>query len=209
MRLLLIRHGESVHSQIGVVAGERGCPGLTERGREQAAALRRRLESAELQASVLLSSPVRRARETALILAPALATAGAVRFDRNLCEPDPGEGDGLSTEEFVRRYGSVDPLANPGRPLPPGGESWNDFISRIRATIGGLPGAYPGQTVVAVTHSGFISWTFLTLFGVSRQGNGARVDPDFTSITRWEYSEPDRRWWLRGYNDASHLAGSR
>lgn len=207
MRLLLIRHGESVHSKAGLVAGEHGCPGLTERGREQAAALRRRLKGDGLRANVLLSSPVARARETALILAPALPTAGAVRFDRNLCEPDPGEGDGLTAEEFVRRYGSVDPLANPGRPLSPGGESWDDFIGRIRATMSALPGIYPGQTVVAVTHSGFITWTFLTLFGIPRPGTGARVDPDFTSITLWEYHETSRRWWLRCYNDTSHLAG--
>jgi probable phosphoglycerate mutase len=42
VRLILIRHGESHHSFNGLIAGDRGCTGLTERGIAQSRALARR-----------------------------------------------------------------------------------------------------------------------------------------------------------------------
>jgi broad specificity phosphatase PhoE len=205
MRLLLIRHGESAHAQLGLVAGERGCPGLTPRGRDQARALRRRLETADPRPDVLLSSTIPRARETAVLIAPAVPSG--IRFDRNLGELHPGEGDGLTVAEFTARYGSADPQAHPDRPLSPGGESWNEFTRRVRATLDGLPAAYPGQTVAAVTHAAFIVWAIITLFGIPRPGTRARFDPHYASVTQWEYSERDRCWMLVSFNDTGHLAG--
>ncbi len=50
-RLVFIRHGHAQAAIDDVVAGHRGCRGLTDRGREQAMALRNRLfETRELQA---------------------------------------------------------------------------------------------------------------------------------------------------------------
>jgi Histidine phosphatase superfamily (branch 1) len=40
MRLVLVRHGDAHAGFHGVIAGPRGCAGLTDRGREQAAARR-------------------------------------------------------------------------------------------------------------------------------------------------------------------------
>lgn len=205
MRLLLIRHGESAHAQLGLVAGERGCPGLTRRGQDQARALRQRLAATGPQADVLLSSTVPRARQTAFLLAPALPSTDGIQFDRGLREPDPGEGDGLTIAQFAARYGSLDPSTHPDRPISPGGESWTDFVRRVRGTLDGLPARYPHQTVAAVTHAAFIVQAFLTLFAVPRPGTGTRIDPGFASLTQWEYSESDRRWRLDVYNDTSHL----
>jgi hypothetical protein len=64
---------------------------------------------------------------------------------------------------------------------------------------------YPGRTVVAVTHAGFIVTSFLMLFGVPRPGTGARIDPDPASLTTWEYDEVDHVWRLVSYNDTAHL----
>ncbi|MGW7521554.1 histidine phosphatase family protein [Streptomyces sp. NPDC054796] len=211
MRLLLIRHGESAHSQLDLVAGERGCPGLTPRGREQAHALRHRLAAEEEPADVLLSSTVPRAHETARRLAPALPSATGIRCVRALSEPDPGEGDGLTRERFAARYGSLDPRADPDRPLSPGGESWNAFVDRVRGTLAELPRRYQGRKVVAVTHAGFIVRAFLTLLAVPHPGTGARarVDPGFASITEWDYDESADHWSLLRFNDTAHLANGR
>lgn len=206
MRLVLIRHGESEHARLGLVAGLRGCPGLTERGRGQAQALRRRLAQHGPPADVLLSSPVPRARQTAEIIAPALRPEAGVDLDAALCEPDPGEGDGLTTTEFAARYGSCDARTRPDRPLAPGGESWNDFLGRVRGWLDRLPSAHPGRTVVAVTHAGVIVTSFLMLLGVPRPGTGARIDPDPASLTTWDFHEADRVWRLVSFNDTAHLA---
>ncbi|HEX2064408.1 MAG TPA: histidine phosphatase family protein, partial [Acidimicrobiales bacterium] len=65
-RLALIRHGEAKAALERVVGGQRGCTGLSERGRAQAEALRDRLaRTGELTADVLLASTLPRAVETA------------------------------------------------------------------------------------------------------------------------------------------------
>lgn len=70
MQLLLIRHAQSEHSRLGMIADTKGCLGLTDTGRLQAEALCRRLVSTgEVSANaVLLTSPVLRARQTAAFL---------------------------------------------------------------------------------------------------------------------------------------------
>jgi probable phosphoglycerate mutase len=59
MRLLLVRHAESVASVERLQASREGCPGPTARGVEQARELGRRLDA---RPDVLVSSPVLRAR---------------------------------------------------------------------------------------------------------------------------------------------------
>jgi probable phosphoglycerate mutase len=204
MRLVFIRHGESEHGRRGLVAGPRGCPGLTQRGREQARALRRRFQDEEFAADVLLTSATPRAQETARILAPSVF-ASDVLVDCDLCELHPGQGDGLPIAEFAARYGSFDVQAEPNRVVAPGGECWNDFVTRVRRTTDDLPRRFPGRRVVVVSHGGFISWAFLTRFDVPRPGTGAYINPSYTSITEWEYTEPNGPWVLMRYNDVGHL----
>ncbi|WP_052595020.1 histidine phosphatase family protein [Luteipulveratus mongoliensis] len=204
MRLLLIRHGESEHSIRRLVAGDNGCPGLTELGRAQAPRLRDRLREEARHYDLLLSSTVPRAQQTAEILAPALS-AGAPRIDCDLCEMHVGDGDGMRRDEFIQKYGSFDPIAVPDRPLSPGSDSWNTFNARVRATLAALAERHPGETVAAVTHAGFVVRTFLELFDVPRPGTGTRFDPDFTSITEWDHVAADGTWRLIRANDTAHL----
>ncbi len=204
MRLILVRHGESHHAQRGIVAGLAGCAGLTERGVAQSRALAQRLAATgELSDAVaLLSSPVPRARQTAEILAGALAS-GPVATDRGLCELDPGEADGLSWEDYRSRYGAFDLSANPERPFAPGGESWSDFVGRVRATLGRLADRFDGRTVVAVTHAGFVVVSLLDRLAIPSAGERARLEPELTSLTEWRVA--NAAWYLERYNDTFHL----
>src|SRR5215216_2312476 len=106
MRLLLIRHGESEHSQRGMIAGYASCPGLTARGFQQAQLLAERLRATgEAAGSVaLLSSTVLRARQTAEVLGRQLHL-GPVEQDCDLCELHPGAADGLTWEAYRATYG--------------------------------------------------------------------------------------------------------
>lgn len=206
MRLVLIRHGESEHSSRGVIAGVSGCTGLTARGFRQARALAERLDATgELrECDTLLCSPVLRARQTAEVLADALSV-GPIEEDCGLCEVHPGEADGLTWEAYRATHGGFDLVAAPGRPFAPAGESWSEFIERVRATPQRLAERFDGRTVVAVSHAGFVVVSFLVLFDVPRPGTGARLDPVHTSLTEWDVS--GGVWRLVRYNDASHLAG--
>ena len=137
MRLVLVRHGDAHAGFHGVIAGPRGCTGLTDRGREQAAALRDFLaQSGRVRADVLLSSVIRRAIETAEIIAPGL---GIETFGRecDLCEVHTGEADGLEWAEWGVRYGSFDMEAEPDRVFAPRGRAGTAFTSAFSGCSSG------------------------------------------------------------------------
>jgi probable phosphoglycerate mutase len=199
MRLLLIRHGESEHSRRGMIAGYASCPGLTVYGLEQAQLLADRMRAGgeASDCAALLSSTVLRARQTAEVLERELQLA-PIEQDCDLCELHPGAADGLLWEQYRASYGDFDLVAEPNRPFAPGAESWLDFLSRVRITLDRLAARFDGQTVIAVTHAGFIVASLLVLFAIPRPGTGARIDPAYASIMEWEYAKP--AWRLVRYN---------
>jgi len=204
MRLILIRHGESIHARQKIISGERSCQGLTELGAHQAQRLAERLRaSGELGGcSALLTSPIKRARQTAEIVAGALPGL-LIQEDGALRELIPGDADGMTGEMYKSRYGAFDLLAEPERSFSPGGESWNTYLARIEAVHQRLAEQFAGQTITVVTHAGFIVASILTRFAIPRPGTGARVDPDFTGLSEWQVEQSS--WRLVRYNDAAHL----
>jgi probable phosphoglycerate mutase len=205
MRLILVRHGDAYAGFQGVIGGPRGCTGLTDLGREQAAALRDYLaESGRVRADVLLSSVIPRAIETAEIIAPGL---GIESFGRecDLCEVHTGEADGLEWAEWGVRYGSFDMKAEPDRVFAPEGESWNSFHERVRQVLERLAQQYAGRTVVAVCHGGVIIGSVRMLLGIGETESRARVQPTNTGLTEWEWDPEPGRWILHSFNETSHL----
>jgi probable phosphoglycerate mutase len=204
-RVVLIRHGEARCNVEGVVGGPLGCHGLTEVGRHQVDALRRRLEAtAELaRASVLVASTLPRAIETAQLLAPAVGSGDVpVTTDCGLCELHPGRSDGLTWDEVVQRYGAPDWDTDPTTPLAPEGESWVGFVDRAAAAVAALADGHPGATVVAACHAGVIEATVLRWLAPGRARLGLRTR--HASLTEWE--RVGNTWRLVRYNDAAHLA---
>jgi len=205
MRLILVRHGEAHAGLHGVIAGPRGCAGLTAHGRRQAEALREHLlGSGRLQADVLMSSVLPRAIETAQIIAPGLGFDAFAR-DCDLCEVHTGEADGLAWSDYPGRYGALDMVAEPDRVFAPGGESWNSFHDRVHRTLERLARDHVGQTVVAVCHAGVIMASVRAIFGVPHPGTGARLQPTNTGLTEWEYDPSLDRWTLHTFNESAHL----
>jgi probable phosphoglycerate mutase len=203
--LYLIRHGQAVVNVNPIIGGMRGDTGLTPRGVEQAELLRDRLAATrEIAAGVLISSTMPRARQTAQILAPALARD--LCEDAAFCEMLPGEADGLTFEEYERRYGKF--VFDPSRPLSPGGETWLTFVERTSAAFERITTEHAGQTIVVVCHGWVIESSFVHFFGLGRRDMPTL---DFqvtnTSITHWQLHERGGRlrWGLGRYNDAVHL----
>jgi broad specificity phosphatase PhoE len=133
----------------GRLGGHSGCLGLTEQGRAQAAALGDRLRGGELgPVATVVTSRLRRAWETAEILAPAL---GVPAPDRrcDLCDVHWGELDGESAAAYRAPDTIYDSVAARG-------ESWLDFMLRSRRVLRGLAAEFAGRTVLVVTHAGFI-----------------------------------------------------
>ncbi len=206
VRLLLIRHAEPEANIAGVVAGRKGCTGLTARGRAQAEALAVRLRNEAEHFDVFYSSVLARAVETADVIAAALDLTPA-RQDCDLCELHPGECDGMSWEEQVRRYGPGD-TRDPDQPMSPGGESVRSFDLRVRDALRRLIELHTGESVAAVTHGGFITASMLALLDAGRLGDarGFVLAPGYTSLTEWDRGDDSQPWALKRYNDTGHLS---
>ena len=208
-QIVLIRHGEAEANVRQVVGGRRGDTGLTARGAMQAARLRDRLAKGEIRADALFASCLPRAAATAEILAPALGLA--VVLDDELEELRPGEADGLSLQEAALRFGLPDFEGAPDRPVSPGGESWAAFMARVGRALDRVVRDHAGQTVVLVTHGGFVDGAFVHFLGLGADRYlPATFATRHTSITRWERRPRwDGRvaWRLLGFNDDAHLRG--
>ena len=213
--LYFVRHGQAVVNVTGVMGGPRGDTGLTVLGRAQAVRLRDRLSTGEIRADVLLASSLLRARETAEIIAPALGLP--VLPDDDLQEFRVGpEGDGLSRDEYTRRFGWTDIVANPFTPVDPCGESWARFMLRVGETITRIAAEYRGKTVVLLCHGGVIEGSFVHFFGMNaHEFPRVRFHTMNTSLTHWSYhrrvtndnQHENLAWRLGYYNDTRHLSG--
>lgn len=168
--LTLIRHAESVGNVADAEAHRRHAETLdldlrdadvplSDTGRGQAEALAEwlaRLPQDE-RPSVVLSSPYRRAAETAQIATA--RTGPTVDVDERLRERDLGQFDGLTglgirsrfPEESERRH-----KIGKFYYTPPGGESWADVVLRVRSLLHDLAAAYADERVWLVTHQAVI-----------------------------------------------------
>jgi probable phosphoglycerate mutase len=220
-RIVLVRHGESACNIAGVVGGHLGCTGLSSRGRTQAEALRDRLlETGELSgATALYSSVLQRAIETAAIISPAVGGGSLEAFQTcSLCELHPGEGDGITWQEFRERYGEPDWTLNPKIAMAPGGESWPEMVQRVTEAINEIADRHKGELVVIACHGGVVEASMVSLLSLPKPEVPAGFPTAYTSITEWENIdgsespigpkfESSRSWRLVRYNDVAHLGG--
>jgi broad specificity phosphatase PhoE/ribonuclease HI len=147
---LLLRHGETVHTVRKLFSGSGGVdPPLAPNGRAQAAAAATALTDRGITAVV--SSPMRRTRETADIVAGAIGLpVGEVD---ELRECAFGEWEGLAFAEVRERW--PDELAawlSSPAVAPPGGESFDAVGRRVRRARDKVLARHPGGTVLLVSH---------------------------------------------------------
>jgi broad specificity phosphatase PhoE len=196
MRLLLVRHGQSVWNEVRRFQGATDVA-LSDRGRAQARALGRALGA--YRPAVAYVSPLARARETAEI---ALAGTGARIVPLlALREFGLGEWEGRSSEEIQSRAG--DPygawLRAPLDCPPPGSEPLEAVRSRVSAALDAIAVRHrDGEDVVVVAHGGVISVYACHLLGCSLNGLW-RMRVDNASVT---VVQPPRIVTL---NDTRHL----
>lgn len=145
--VLMIRHGPTVWNARGRIQG-RADVGLSSHGRAEVAKWRLPVPWAEAR---LLSSPLRRARDTA-----ALLTGRAPIVDDRLIEMDWGRWQGRRLAELrAETPGAM--AANEARGLdfrPPGGESPREVCARLEELFAEL--AVDPRPAVVVCHKGVI-----------------------------------------------------
>ncbi len=151
-RLLLVRHGVTQQSVEHRFSGFRGIdPPLIELGRQQALAA-----AAEVArrggADAVVTSPLRRTRETARIVAEQLGVGEPTVVD-DLAEADFGEWDSLTFAEVKQRWPDelTAWMASTDVP-PPGGESFAQVRRRADRAREQLLSEFHGRRVLAVAH---------------------------------------------------------
>jgi ribonuclease H / adenosylcobalamin/alpha-ribazole phosphatase len=151
--LLLVRHGVTEHTTgkrfSGGLSGRN--PGLSEDGRAQARATADWIAPLADEIDVLVSSPVRRAAETAQIIGERLDKL--VRTEDGLAEMEFGAWDGLTFEEVREKYADdLDAWLGSMEIGAGGGESFSQVQDRVHGALQRLLEAHAGQTVLVVSH---------------------------------------------------------
>ncbi len=200
-RLVLVRHGSTVHSAERRFSGRNDLP-LDPAGSAQAAALAARIrEFGEIAA--LVSSPLRRARQTADWLASALRVD--VVDNDGFAEVDFGEWEGMSFAEIrARDAAALAAWLDSADLAPPGGESQNALAQRVREARDSIVAAHPGATIVVVTHVSPIKSLVRSALDAP-PSSLYRMHLDTASVSIVDYAG-DGVASLRLFNDTSHLA---
>ena len=162
--ILLARHGETDWNRESRFQGHADPP-LNELGRRQAAQLAEALAGQELAAAY--TSPLRRARETAEVIAtrhglPAVPVEG-------LREVDVGSWQALTRDEVEHRFPKQF-----RRWLDYGqgwddGETYDEMAKRAIAALEQLAARHDGERIVAVTHGGPIRAALAKAAGISHR----------------------------------------
>ncbi|SCL68619.1 probable phosphoglycerate mutase [Micromonospora citrea] len=202
-RLILVRHGETAYTEQRRYSGRGDVP-LSERGRAQARATAARVAGLAPSVAAVVSSPLSRCTATAEAIAGALGGV-PVRREDDLVECDFGAWEGRTFAEVREGWpGEMDAWLASTRIAPPGGESFVDVAERSRRAVDGLCRAYPGETVVVVSH---VSPIKLVLRDALAAGDGFlhRLFLDAAGISVLD-TWPDGGVAVRTVNDTAHLA---
>ncbi|RFZ63476.1 Phosphoserine phosphatase 1 [Mycobacterium marinum] len=148
-RLLLLRHGQTELSVQRRYSG-RGNPALNEVGWRQAGLAARYIAKRGGIAAVV-SSPLQRAYDTATTAARALGLD--VTVDEDLVETDFGDWEGMTFAEAANRDPDLHHRwLNDTSITPPGGESFDEVLRRVRRGRDRMISRYEGTTVLVVSH---------------------------------------------------------
>jgi broad specificity phosphatase PhoE/ribonuclease HI len=149
--LVLLRHGVTASTERKVFSGSGGTdPELTEAGREQARRAAQWL-LAHGGIDAIVTSPMRRTRETANAAAEVLGLD--VEIDEGFIETSFGDWDGFTFAEIQERWGEeLTAWLGSTAIAPPGGETFDAVHVRVADARDRLLAAYPGKTVLVVSH---------------------------------------------------------
>lgn len=174
----LARHGQTAYNHEGRFQGHLSVP-LDGTGREQAAALA--VAAAGVVLASLWCSPLRRARETADIVAARIGLEP--QEDARFAETDTGDWTGRSFAEV--RAEDPDGFARFQRSDPtfryPGGESFAEQSQRVQAAIADLRARSTELPALVVCHRGVIRLALAARDG--DESAGSREIPNATLVT--------------------------
>jgi len=142
-------------------------------------------ELAAVGFGAVYTSPLERARETALAIAQERQLVPIA--DPGLREIDQGDLAGLEFEEYPAEL-QAELLRAPETVRFPGGESYEELRRRVVAAIAEIVDRHTGESIVAVSHAGAIRAALATWLQAG--GDGAfRIDQSFGAVNVIDWAE--------------------
>ncbi|WP_411138388.1 bifunctional RNase H/acid phosphatase [Streptomyces sp. C10] len=200
---VLLRHGETALTPEKRFSGSGGTdPELSAAGRRQAEATAAAL-AARGTIQAVVSSPLRRCRETAEAVAARLGLE--VRIEEGLREADFGAWEGLTFAEVRERFPEdLDAWLGSARVAPTGGgESFAAVARRVAVARDKLLARYAGRTVLLVTHVTPVKTLVRLALGAPPESL-FRMELSAASLSAVAYFS-DGNASVRLLNDTSHL----
>jgi broad specificity phosphatase PhoE len=159
--ILLARHGETDWNREGRFQG-RADPPLNDTGRAQAEELAAQVAGGGV--SVVYASDLRRARDTATVVATRLGLE--LRLREDLREIDVGEFQGLTHAEIRERWPDVDRRVAEHGVGWVEGESLEEMRARVVGALAAIAREHPGEVVLVVGHGATIRALLATADGL-------------------------------------------
>ncbi|MFJ4677349.1 MULTISPECIES: histidine phosphatase family protein [unclassified Kitasatospora] len=200
--LLLLRHGETALTPDRRFSGSGGTdPALSAAGLDQAARAGASALLTEAPVHAVISSPLRRCRQTAQAAAERLGLG--VRIEDGLREADFGDWEGLTLDEVRARHPADLRAWQESGAAPTGAvESLAQVAERTAATRDALLARHPGRRLLLVSHVTPIKTLMAGALGAPAGAVHAMyLSP--ASFSALVHTGP--RTAMHLYNDTSHL----
>jgi 2,3-bisphosphoglycerate-dependent phosphoglycerate mutase len=192
--VLLIRHGRTSANTAGVLAGRSSGVELDDVGHRQVAEVGTRLAGVPLR--VVVTSPLRRCRQTAHAVVAARADSCPVAVEQGLVECGYGDWTGKSLRELAKDKLWATVQTQPSAVRFPGGESMTEMSSRavnaVRSWNARMEAEHgPDVVWAAVSHGDVIKAVLADALGMHLDAfQRLLVDPASISIVRYTTTRP-------------------
>ena len=181
MKIILVRHGETIANKEQLVLGTSDVP-LTELGRDQAKAAAKKISLMDPSPTILFSSPYQRAKETAGYISN-YTNLNPIFID-GLKEMNSGEMEGIKASEMNDKY--PDYMKSWRRDhstaRPPGGETLGEVHTRAWKSILNIFDEYNESLVVVVAHLFPIQGILCNVLGI-KSNNFEKLAIDLGSLS--------------------------
>ena len=188
MRLIIIRHGETIQNVAGICQGQ-GPGELSENGVEQAKKLGLRFKDEKID--VIYSSDLQRAIDTANEILKYHSSLN-LKLDKRLRE-----------RSFGSFEGKLRPDIDWGKP-PKDVETEEEMISRGKSFIDEMYKQYKDKTVVAVSHGGMKRAFYTIMHNIPVHKHCSWDKIKNTSVSEFEFQE-DGNHKIKLLNCTNHL----
>ena len=200
--ITLLRHGQSVANRDQILQGQMDSP-LTEQGKLEAKSLADYWRSNKVSFDTIISSPLKRALETARIIADRIDAP--IELEPHWKERHFGKAEGLSYENLfaLRNHGTSDSIFSPSFET---GESDWDIYQRAGSAIQILL-QKPAGVYLIVAHGSIFNAALYCILGIPPRSSKERARIRFgnTAFAELEYDSGMHRWSLLSLNNHSHL----